>query len=271
MPELPEVETVRRGLAAQLVGATIERVIVRERRLRWPIPADLAQILTGKRVSAIERRAKYLLIACGNGSLILHLGMSGSLRLTTASEPVQKHDHYDFIFDDGTLLRFTDPRRFGSLHWTCAPPAEHALIKALGCEPLSPDFSADWLYQATRGRKTAIKQFLMDQRHVVGVGNIYANEGLSRAGIHPHAPAHRLGRKRCARLVRAVKHTLKLALKAGGSTLRDYVNASGEAGSFQLNYRVYGRAGEPCRECGAAIRLSRRGQRGTFYCPKCQR
>lgn len=271
MPELPEVETTRLGLLPYLVNRKIVDLVVREPRLRWPIPVGLGDELRGARMVAIARRAKYLLIDCGTGHLILHLGMSGSLRIVEKSVVPGKHDHYDLLTDSGSIVRYTDPRRFGSLHWTRATPEEHPLLAKLGLEPLSEAFHGKWLYQATRGRRVSIKQFVMDQHQVVGVGNIYANEALFRAGIHPHIPAARVGLRRCEALVNAIKHTLNLALKAGGSTLRDFVNSDGEPGSFQLNYRVYDRAGKPCFRCHQAIREIRQGQRGTFYCATCQR
>jgi formamidopyrimidine-DNA glycosylase len=271
LPELPEVETVRRGLAPHLENSRIVSLSVRQPMLRWPIDKSLAKQLPGLVIQEVRRRAKYLLIHCGAGHLIIHLGMSGSLRLIARGVALQKHDHYDMELEGGRLLRFNDPRRFGSLHWTQAPPEEHALLRGLGKEPLDREFNGAWLYRATRGRSASIKHFLMDQHHIVGVGNIYANEALFRAGISPKIPAHRVGQERCDKLVRAVKHTLRRALAAGGSTLRDFVNSAGEPGYFQQSYRVYGRTGEPCYHCGSAIRVSRQGQRGTFFCPRCQR
>ncbi len=270
MPELPEVETIRRGLAEQIVRERIHALIVRQPRLRWTIDADLPSRVAGQVIRGVERRAKYLLIDCGSGHLIIHLGMSGSLRVLPERAALRKHDHFDLVFEGGKILRYNDPRRFGSLHWSAAPD-QHALIRNLGMEPLAAAFDGTWLHRATRMRKTAIKQFLMDQGELVGVGNIYANEALFRAGIRPGVAAQSLSRARCAALARAVKHTLTLALKSGGSTLRDYVNSDGEPGSFQLSYRVYGRDGQRCFRCGSEIKMTRQGQRGTFYCPRCQR
>ncbi len=271
MPELPEVETTRLGLLPHLKHALVRDLVVRDPRLRWPIASTLSAELRGARILDISRRAKYLLIGCDRGHLIAHLGMSGSLRLITGDVPIGKHDHYDLVLMNERIVRFTDPRRFGSLHWTREPPERHALLADLGVEPLSTAFDGAWLYQASRGRNVSIKQFLMDQRQVVGVGNIYANESLFRAGVHPHVAARRVGIERCERIVAAIKHTLDLALKAGGSTLRNFVNSAGEPGSFQLSYRVYDREGKPCYSCRSAIRMTRQGQRGTFYCPSCQR
>ena len=271
MPELPEVETTRLGLMPHLLGRTILDLVVREPRLRWPIPAGLGGELRGTQIMGVARRAKYLVIDCGAGHLIVHLGMSGSLRLVDPDVSPGKHDHYDLLTDAGRAVRFTDPRRFGSLHWTQEAPDQHPLLAKLGPEPLSDLFNGEWLYNATRNRRVSIKQFVMDQHQLVGVGNIYANESLFRAGIHPHIPAARVGLKRCEALVAAIKHTLNLALKAGGSTLRDFVNSDGEPGSFQLSYRVYDRTGKPCFRCRQTIREIRQGQRGTFYCATCQR
>ena len=271
MPELPEVETTRLGLLPHLKQALVRDLVIRDPRLRWPIPSTLADELRGARILDLSRRAKYLLIGCDRGHLIAHLGMSGSLRIVSSRTPIGKHDHYDLVLANECIVRFTDPRRFGSLHWTREPPETHALLANLGVEPLSAAFDGEWLYRASRGRGASIKQFLMDQHQVVGVGNIYANESLFRAGVHPHIPARRVGLERCERIVSAIKHTLVLALKAGGSTLRDFVNSAGEPGSFQLNYRVYDREGKPCYRCHGTIMMTRQGQRGTFYCPSCQR
>ena len=271
MPELPEVETTRLGLLPHLKGERIVDLVVRDHRLRWPIPSNLPTLLRGAAIVDITRRAKYLLVDCGHGHLIIHLGMSGSLRIVCAKTPPAKHDHYDLLLSNRHIVRYTDPRRFGSIHWTVDPPTSHTLLVNLGVEPLSEAFDGGALFRATRGRGASIKQFLMEQHHVVGVGNIYANEALFRAGVRPQSPACRVGLARCERIVAAIKHTLSLALKAGGSTLRNFVNSAGEPGSFQLNYRVYDRTGKPCLRCGNAIRTLRQGQRATFYCPSCQR
>ena len=268
MPELPEVEVTRRGIA-HLVGRRIAGVAVREPRLRWRVPEAISA-LAGRTVRSVSRRGKYLLIDCGNGHLILHLGMSGSLRLVPAQTPPQKHDHIDLDFG-GSVLRLRDPRRFGALLWTEAPPESHPLLRHLGVEPLSRSFDARRLRALAKGRRIAIKQLLMDARSIVGVGNIYASEALFLAGIRPSAAAHRLSLERCARLVAAVKQTLRAAIRAGGSSLRDFVGSDGELGSFQTRYRVYARADLPCRRCGAPIRRIVQGQRASFYCPACQR
>ena len=269
MPELPEVEVTRRGLQPQLAGRVISGVAVREPRLRWPVPKDV-HALAGRTVRAIHRRGKYLLVDCGVGHLILHLGMSGSLRVLPPGTPAEKHDHFDLLLGD-RILRLRDPRRFGAVLWTTADIATHPLLVHLGVEPLSRALHPARLHQLTRGHRMSIKQFLMDGRRIVGVGNIYANESLFRAGIHPRKPAGKLSLERCTRLAKAIKDTLRAAIRAGGSTLRDFVGADGAAGYFQQRYWVYDRAGQPCRRCGATIRKIQQGQRSTFYCPTCQK
>jgi len=271
MPELPEVETTRRGVAPRVTGRRIAAVNVYDRRLRWPVPADLARTLRGRTIDAVDRRSKYLLFRIGGGTLLVHLGMTGSLRVHSAPPPRRTHDHLDLVLDDGTLLRYHDPRRFGAVLWAPDDAAGHPLLRSLGLEPFDPAFTAEHLWRATRGRRAAIKLALMDNAVVVGVGNIYANEALFRAGIRPTTPAGRLSRPRAARLVDAVTAVLTDAIAKGGSTLRDYVDSAGEPGYFQLDYAVYGRAGEACRSCGTPVRLVRQGQRATFYCPRCQR
>lgn len=274
MPELPEVEVSRRGLLPYLPGQSIVRAVVRAPKLRHEIPPDLPERLAGVRVTAIDRRGKYLLFACegrqGNGYLILHLGMSGSLRLVPNDTPPQKHDHVDLVFAD-TTLRLRDPRRFGTVLWHAGPPEAHPLIAVLGIEPLSPEFDGDWLYAATRKRTTPIKPLLMDSHLIVGIGNIYAAESLFRAGIAPTCPAGSLSRPRCQRLAAAIRATLQEAVDAGGSSVRDYVHSDGGAGSFQLACAVYGRQDAPCTACGVPIRVVRQGGRATFFCPRCQR
>ncbi|MBM3390570.1 MAG: bifunctional DNA-formamidopyrimidine glycosylase/DNA-(apurinic or apyrimidinic site) lyase [Betaproteobacteria bacterium] len=270
MPELPEVEITRRGLLPDLHGKALSDVVARHAALRYPLPRHLARLLAGKTLRGIDRRGKYLLFRFDHGTLIVHLGMSGSLRLVQSTEAPGRHDHVDFAFGR-RILRLRDPRRFGAVLWTPEDPALHPLIAPLGVEPLSADFCGDWLYTATRRRATAVKLFLMDAHTLVGVGNIYASECLFRAGIDPRTPAGRLSMPRCARLADAVRATLEGALAAGGSTLRDFIHSDGSAGWFQQQHFVYGRAGEPCRACGARIRALRMGQRSTFYCPRCQR
>ena len=269
MPELPEVEVTRRGLEPQLAGRVISGVAVREPRLRWPVPKDVRR-LAGRTVRAIQRRGKYLLVDCGDGHLILHLGMSGSLRVLPAATPAQKHDHFDLQLGD-RILRLRDPRRFGAVLWTRAAIDTHPLLVHLGIEPLTRELHPARLHQLTRPHRTGIKQFLMDSRRIVGVGNIYANESLFLAGIHPRVPAGKLSLERCARLSSAIKQTLRAAIRAGGSSLRDFVGADGNAGYFQQRYWVYDRAGQPCRRCGSVIRKIQQGQRSTFYCPSCQK
>lgn len=271
MPELPEVETTRRGLEPHLVGQRIKAAIVRHAGLRHPVPENLPQILYGLAIRGITRRGKYLLLDCSEGWLILHLGMSGSLRILPAATPAEKHDHFDLVLESSQCMRLRDPRRFGAVLWTAAPPETHPLLARLGVEPLEAAFDGDFLYHATRGRQTPIKLLLMDSHIVVGVGNIYANEALFGAGISPKTAAGRLGKARCARLAESVKETLMRAIAAGGSTLRDFVDSSGSPGYFQQHYAVYGRAGQPCRRCGATVRQLRQGQRSTFYCPGCQK
>ncbi|MDE2294367.1 MAG: bifunctional DNA-formamidopyrimidine glycosylase/DNA-(apurinic or apyrimidinic site) lyase [Gammaproteobacteria bacterium] len=271
MPELPEVETTRRGIAAALGGRRVEKLLIRERRLRWPVPQGIEAALEGCRVHAVERRAKYLLLRFDTGTAIVHLGMSGSLRVLVHDPPPRRHDHWDLVLDDGVRIRYHDPRRFGSLLFTTEDPAGHPLIAPLGPEPLGDAFDAAILFRATRRREVAIKVLLMNARIVVGVGNIYANEALFRAGVHPALAARRLTRTQAAALVEAVKTVLAEAIRIGGTTLRDYVDAAGELGSFRQELAVYERAGEPCRRCRTPIRRRVLGQRATYWCPCCQR
>jgi formamidopyrimidine-DNA glycosylase len=326
VPELPEVETTRRGLLAVALGRRIARILVRNRALRWPVTAGLERAAAGERIEAIDRRAKYLLLACGRaGRILVHLGMSGRLWVVPAAEPAGRHDHVDIVLDDGIALRLRDPRRFGAVLWLPAgpeapprpgasgparadtraaagtarsprPPAtgathargaaaaieagldprigipvSHPLLDAIGPEPLEPDFDGDYLYRATRARSAAIKLVLMDSHVVAGVGNIYANEALFAAGIHPRTPARRVGLARCERLVAEVRAVLARAIDAGGSSLRDYVASDGQAGRFQDSFSVYDRAGEPCMRCASPVRLIRQAARSTFYCARCQR
>jgi formamidopyrimidine-DNA glycosylase len=269
VPELPEVEVTRRGIAPHLAGRRISGVAVREPRLRWPVPQAVRK-LPGRTVRAVRRRGKYLLFDCGDGHLIVHLGMSGSLRVLPSGTPAQKHDHFDLVLGD-RLLRLRDPRRFGAVLWTAEEVERHPLLAHLGVEPLSRALAPARLYLLTRGQRISIKQFIMDGRRIVGVGNIYASESLFRAGIHPLAPAKRLSAERCARLSRAIKQTLRSAIRAGGSTLRDFVGADGIAGEFQLRTWVYDRAGLACRRCGTPIRRIVQGARATYFCPSCQK
>jgi formamidopyrimidine-DNA glycosylase len=270
MPELPEVETTRRGIAPHLIGRRIESLNVRQARLRWPIAPALRRNLPGQRVEAVERRAKYLLVHTRAGSALLHLGMSGSLRVLPGATPAGKHDHVDWVLDSGQLLRFTDPRRFGSQLWQ-APGKTHPLLAALGPEPLDPAFDGVHLWKLSRGRNAAVKIFLMDQKTVVGVGNIYAAEALFAAGIRPGRAAGSISLPRYEQLAAAVKRILLHAITRGGTTLRDFLSPDGEPGYFEQELFVYGRGGEPCRVCGTPIKAVRHGQRSTFYCPRCQR
>jgi len=271
MPELPEVETTRRGLEPLLVGQRIARVVVRDARMRLPVPRRLPQLASGATIRALTRRGKYLLVDCGAGTLILHLGMSGRLWVVRDGAAPGRHDHFDLVMDSGTVVRLRDPRRFGLVLWQKGDPLAHALLARIGPEPLSSAFDGAALYAATRNRSAAIKLVLMDSRVVAGVGNIYANEALFRAGIDPRAPGRRLSRPRCAKLASAIRETLERAIRAGGSSLRDYVQSDGLAGNYQNAFLVYDRAGKPCRRCGTAVREIRQGQRSTFFCPACQR
>ncbi len=271
MPELPEVETTRRGLAPHLEGQTITSVIIRHPTLRWPVPQQLTTLLPGKQLHQIQRRAKYLLFDTEAGWLIVHLGMSGSLRVLPANTPPGKHDHFDLVFANGMAMRLHDPRRFGAVLWADDDPNAHPLLASLGMEPMTDAFTAEKFFQDTRTRSAPIKQVLMDSHLLVGVGNIYASEALFVAGINPKTQAKRLSLARVQRLCDAVNITLERAIRAGGSTLRDFVKTDGEPGYFQLDAAVYGRSGEPCRKCGALIRQIRQGQRSTFYCAVCQR
>ncbi len=271
MPELPEVETTRRGLLPHLQDRTVRSVQVREPRLRWPVPDALGQQLTGARLQTIDRRAKYLLFRFDRGVLLAHLGMSGSMRLVPPDTPTLVHDHVLLGFDGPLQLRYNDPRRFGSLHWLATEPDDHFLLQALGPEPLDPAFSGAWLYQRARGRRAPVKSFIMDAATVVGVGNIYAAEALFRAGILPSRAAGRISAARYDRLAEAIRAVLGEAITMGGTTLRDFVSSDGQPGYFRQSLAVYGRAGEPCRTCGTRLRGDRLGQRATVWCPRCQR
>ncbi len=271
MPELPEVETTRRGIAPYLTGQTIMRVVVRERRLRWPVSSELEAALNATVIRAVERRAKYLLLRTDTGCVLVHLGMSGSLRILSRPTPAQKHDHVDIELASGHCLRFTDPRRFGAWLWTAEAPERHPLLRHLGPEPLEECFTAGYLHTLARGRSMPVKAFLMDSRVVAGVGNIYANEALFLAGINPLRAAGRIALIRYDILVRTIRDVLAAAILQGGTTLRDFVGGEGKTGYFQQYLQVYGREGCPCLVCGAPIRSRRLGQRGTFYCPHCQR
>ncbi len=271
MPELPEVETTRRGIEPWLVGRRIEALTVRERRLRWPVPRSLPAKLAGTRLRAVGRRAKYLLVETGPGTLILHLGMSGSLRIVDAAEPPAVHDHFDLVLDSGRALRFNDPRRFGCLLFTAGDPGRHKLLASLAVEPLSGDFTGEALWRKARGRRAPIKAVIMDSRGVAGGGNIYASEALFRARIRPSLAAGRVSCVRMEALVASIRDVLTDAIGAGGTTLRDYVDAAGMPGYFSQRLFVYERTGKPCRRCRTPIRQFTQGQRSTYWCPRCQR
>ncbi|WFF41854.1 bifunctional DNA-formamidopyrimidine glycosylase/DNA-(apurinic or apyrimidinic site) lyase [Salinicola endophyticus] len=271
MPELPEVETTRRGIAPHVEGREIVEVIVRSRSLRVPVPADLESALIGERFGELTRRAKYLLLPVGSRSLLWHLGMSGSLRLAQVGDLPRKHDHVDVVVEGGAILRYHDPRRFGFVDWLATEAGVDPRLARLGPEPLSPDFDGERLYTLSRGRRAAIKPFIMDNAVVVGVGNIYASEALFMAGIDPRRAAGRVSRERYARLAEAIKTVLAAAITQGGTTLRDFVSGTGEPGYFAQRLNVYGRANEPCRECGHLLRQVTLGQRASVYCPLCQR
>ena len=270
MPELPEVETTRRGLAPHVRARRIRSLKVYERRLRWPVAAGLPRRVAGRRIVAAGRRAKYLLLELDSGTLIVHLGMSGNLRVVPADSPRVLHDHFDLVLDSGLALRFNDPRRFGSLLYVRGDPLEHRLLATLAPEPLGPKFAGDYLWRITRGRRVAVKQLLMNSRLVVGVGNIYASEALFRARIRPQRAARSLTRTEAARLTGAVRAVLRQAIRAGGTTLRDYLRADGSPGYFRQRLYVYERAGSPCRRCATPVRAITQGQRSTYYCPSCQ-
>ncbi len=271
MPELPEVETTRRGIAPHIEGKRVSDVIVRHHQLRWPVPRALKKKLSGHRINSVSRRAKYLLLGFDHGTLILHLGMSGSLRIIEKEIAAEKHDHVDIVLEGGRALRLTDPRRFGAVLWTRDDPNRHELIAHLGPEPLSDAFNSDYLYQQSRKRKSSIKQFIMDGKVVVGVGNIYASESLFLAGINPKSIAGKVSKARMERLTAAIKQVLAAAIEQGGTTLRDFVGGDGKPGYFAQQLNVYGRDGEACHECGTTIRQITQGQRSSFYCPSCQR
>ena len=271
MPELPEVETTLRGILPLVVGRRIAVMRMYDHRLRWSVPRWLPKRVAGRTVDALERRSKYLLFRLSTDTLLVHFGMTGSLRAFVKPPPRRPHDHVDIVLDSGVTLRYHDPRRFGAMLWLSGPAEAHPLLSALGPEPFDPACSADYLWKASRRRKAAIKLALMDNHLVVGIGNIYANESLFRAGIRPTTPTYRVSRVRWARLVDAFRATLRDAIEKGGSTLRDYVDSRGEPGYFQLDYAVYDRAGLPCRRCNTPIREIRQGGRATYYCPTCQR
>jgi formamidopyrimidine-DNA glycosylase len=270
MPELPEVETTCRGIAPHMLEKTISHIVVRNRQLRWPIPPILGKKLQDEKIEHIYRRGKYILLQVSRGTTLFHLGMSGSLRLLDSNETAEKHDHFDLVLTNGLCLRLRDPRRFGSILWAGKEPLQHKLLKSLGPEPLEEDFSGDYIYAKSRQRTQCVKTFIMDSHLVVGVGNIYASESLFRCGIHPARAAGRVSKQRYNSLVAIIKQVLDEAINKGGTTLRDFVNGSGEPGYFAQKLNVYGRADEACRVCKTPIRQITLAQRSTFYCPACQ-
>lgn len=270
MPELPEVETTRRGIQPYVEGQTIEKMVIRHRGLRWPIPAQLESIIKGQQVKQIDRRAKYLLFRCDSGTLIIHLGMSGRLRVLDNDANIGKHDHVDIYITNGHVVRFTDPRRFGAVLWTQADTDNHKLISHLGPEPLSDLFDADYLHKKAHGRSSNIKSFIMNGEIVVGVGNIYANEALFMAGVHPAKAVGKVSKVKMAKLVEAIKQVLEKALLAGGTTLRDFRKSDGQPGYFAQELNVYGREEQPCLICQTPISCMRQAQRATYFCKQCQ-
>ena len=270
MPELPEVETTRRGIAPLITGKRLKGAVVRDSRLRQPVTSGLADILKGEKIKAVSRRGKYLLLELEHGTLMIHLGMSGSLRILPAKTPPALHDHVDLLFD-GECLRLRDPRRFGLVLWFDTPAREHPLLSRLGPEPFVAEFNGDYLYNLSRGRRVAVKQFIMNSRVVVGVGNIYASEALFDAGIRPTRPAGRISRSRYVALAASIRRILERAIEQGGTTLRDFRREDGNPGYFSQELKVYGKEGEPCPECGAPIRNLVIGQRSSYYCANCQR
>jgi formamidopyrimidine-DNA glycosylase len=271
MPELPEVETTRRIIAPDMEEKTVQRVLVRNPDLRWPVPADLAKILPGQVIRTVGRRGKYLLVHCTDGTLLLHLGMSGHLRVLPAAVAPGKHDHVDIIFTDGICLRLNDPRRFGAVLWTEDDPLQHPLVARLGPEPLENNFTGDYLFKRSRGRSIAVKLFIMDSHTVAGVGNIYANEALFQAGIHPASSAESLSESHYEKLATAIREVLNAAIAAGGASLRNYTVSDDKPGYFQQYLNVYGRGGEACTACGEIIQHSRISGRATYFCLNCQK
>lgn len=272
MPELPEVEITCRGIRPHITGKTIEKVVVRQRQLRWPIPDNIDEALSNLVITEVKRRAKYLLLVTNKEStVILHLGMSGSLRLVDAKQQPKKHDHVDLIFTDGTILRFNDTRRFGAILYTSEPISQHKLISQLGPEPLSDQFTGNHLYQLSKNKKSSIKAFIMDGHNVVGVGNIYASESLFMAGIMPTRQAGRVSLKRYQKLAQCIRVVLEQSINQGGTTLRDFVNEQGNPGYFQQSLSVYGRAEQNCVHCSSPIQQIKIAQRASYYCSQCQK
>lgn len=270
MPELPEVETSRRGIEPHILKQRVTDIVIRQKNLRWPIPASIKTQLKNQIINHVDRRGKYILLRTDSGTVIIHLGMSGSLRILNKNTAVEKHDHFDIVFSNNKLLRLKDPRRFGAVLWTRQDPLTHIRLKDLGPEPLDTDFNTDYLYNMSRGRKVSIKNFIMNSHIVVGVGNIYASESLFLAGINPKTAAHKISRQRYDKLVKSIKTILQLAIKQGGTTLRDFTQQDGKPGYFQQTLSVYGRTGLPCPQCSSAVKQMTQSQRSTYYCPQCQ-
>lgn len=271
MPELPEVETTLQGISAHILNSPITKVTIRNPNLRWPVPKDLAACVMHDKIISTQRRAKYLLLNTRKGTIIIHLGMSGSLRILPPETPYEKHDHVEFCFANGNALRLKDPRRFGAVLWTSESIDEHPLLKHLGVEPLAEYFTAELLYRLSRSRKIAVKQFIMDSKVVVGIGNIYANEALFASGIHPKRATGKISLQRYIKLCAQIKRILELAILQGGTTLKDFVGGTGKPGYFKQELLVYGRKGEPCSICQKSLKEIRQGQRSTVYCTHCQR
>jgi formamidopyrimidine-DNA glycosylase len=270
MPELPEVETTRQSILS-LIGKRFKKVTIHNGNLRWPVPNKLGQFVKKQVINAIERRGKYLLLGMNSGTILIHLGMSGCLRLGDQSTPLRKHDHVDFLFEDNTLLRYHDPRRFGSVLWTIDKPEDHPRLTNLGPEPLSRNFNADYFFKQAQDRSVPIKTFLMNSTIVVGVGNIYATESLFTAGIHPLQAAGEISLTQCQLLIKAVKTTLRRAIQQGGTTLKDFTSSDGKPGYFQQSLQVYGRSGSPCINCDSLLVKSVIGGRATVHCTECQK
>ena len=271
MPELPEVETIRRGIEPLVVNKVVDHVRIHNGSLRWPVPDLLIEALPGQKVHSVARRSKYLLFACDQGTLIVHLGMTGHLRLISCTSLRRKHDHVEIVFTDGSALRYNDSRRFGVILWTESNPLQHVRLAGLGPEPFDPEFNAAYMYRLSRSRKVAVKPFLMNAHVVVGVGNIYASEALFRAGIAPGRSAGKVSKAAYGHLVQSVVEILGEAIAAGGTTIRDFSDSEGRPGYFKQKLCVYGRAGQKCVSCGALIKQIKLGQRSTFYCPVCQK
>jgi formamidopyrimidine-DNA glycosylase len=270
VPELPEVETTRRGITPHIKGEIVQQVVIRNPKMRLPVSGQLKNILPGQRINELGRRGKYLLLQLDRGTLILHLGMSGSLRIAPPGTNPEKHDHFDLQFSD-MILRLRDPRRFGVVVWSSKPPEQHRLLQHLGPEPFSSEFNGDYLHRLAQRRHGPVKSFIMDGKVVVGVGNIYANEALFGAGIHPNRPCNRISKQRYQILVKEIQAVLHTAIQQGGTTLRDFRQEDGQPGYFAQQLQVYGKEGEPCPSCGATIKQQRIGQRASCYCPQCQR